>query len=114
VVRGGGYIPFIGYIVAEREYVEQNPETVTAFLAARAQADRWMRQNPDQAADVAVRWVPGTERPVAQDVDGGYAFWRRQSGDSEDDERVSAHSFISRKMMRVSRKPLQRNAFGNN
>jgi sulfonate transport system substrate-binding protein len=68
VVRGGGYIPFIGYIVALREYVEQNPETVSAFLAARAQADRWMRQNPDDAADVAVRWVPGTEQAVAEEA----------------------------------------------
>jgi sulfonate transport system substrate-binding protein len=68
VVRGGGYIPFIGYIVAQREYVEQNGETVAAFLAARAQADRWMRQNPDQAAEVAVRWVPGTERAVAEEA----------------------------------------------
>jgi sulfonate transport system substrate-binding protein len=68
VVRGGGYLPFIGYIVALRDYVEENPDTVRAFLAARAQADQWMRQNPDDAAEVAVRWVPGTEQEVAEEA----------------------------------------------
>jgi sulfonate transport system substrate-binding protein len=68
IVRGGGYLPFIGYMVTTREYAEQNPDVVEAFLAARAQADHWMRQNPDEAADVAVRWVPGTEQEVAEEA----------------------------------------------
>jgi sulfonate transport system substrate-binding protein len=49
VVRGGGYIAYIGYIVSTREYVENNPETVEALLTARAAADHWMRQNPAEA-----------------------------------------------------------------
>ncbi|HEX2030835.1 MAG TPA: ABC transporter substrate-binding protein [Actinomycetota bacterium] len=66
IIRGGGHLPFIGYIVTTREYAEQNPDVVEGFLAARAQADHWMRQNPDDAAEVAVRWVPGTEQQVAE------------------------------------------------
>jgi sulfonate transport system substrate-binding protein len=68
IVRGGGYLPFIGYLVTTREYAEENPDVVEAFLAARAQADHWMRQNPDEAAEVAVRWVPGTEQEVAEEA----------------------------------------------
>ncbi len=68
VIRGGGYIAFVGYIIALREYVENNPETVEAFLTARAAADQWMRENPDEAADVVVRWIPGTEIEVAQEA----------------------------------------------
>jgi sulfonate transport system substrate-binding protein len=68
VIRGGGYLPFIGYIVTTREYAEQNPDVVESFLAARAQADHWMRENPEDAADVAVRWVPGTEQEVASEA----------------------------------------------
>jgi sulfonate transport system substrate-binding protein len=68
VVRGGGYLPYIGYIVTTRDYAEQNPDIVESFLAARAQADQWMRQNPEEAADVAVRWVPGTEQEVASEA----------------------------------------------
>jgi sulfonate transport system substrate-binding protein len=66
VVRGGGYIPYVGYIVAMRDFVEQNPDVVERFLTARAVADRWMRDNPDEAAEAATRWLPGTELGVAQ------------------------------------------------
>jgi sulfonate transport system substrate-binding protein len=66
VVRGGGYIPYVGYIVAMRDFVEQNPDVVERFLTARAAADRWMRDNPDEAAEAATRWLPGTELGVAQ------------------------------------------------
>jgi sulfonate transport system substrate-binding protein len=68
VVRGGGYISFIGYIVAERSWVEQNPDIVDSFLTARAKADLWIRENPDEAARVAVRWLPGTREEIAMDA----------------------------------------------
>jgi sulfonate transport system substrate-binding protein len=68
VVRGGGYIPYVGYIVAMRDFVDQNPDVVQRFLAARAAADRWMRDNPDDAAEAATRWLPGTELGVAQEA----------------------------------------------
>jgi sulfonate transport system substrate-binding protein len=68
VVRGGGHIPYVGYIVAMREFVEQNPDVVERFLTARAAADKWMRDNPDEAAEAATRWLPGTELGVAQEA----------------------------------------------
>lgn len=66
VTRGGGYIPYVGYIVAMREFVDQNPDVVEWFLTARAAADQWMRDNPDEAAEAATRWLPGTDLGVAQ------------------------------------------------
>jgi ABC-type nitrate/sulfonate/bicarbonate transport system substrate-binding protein len=68
IVRGGGYIPYVGYIVAMREFVEQNPDVVARFLTARAAADQWMRENPDKAAEAATRWLPGTEPEVASEA----------------------------------------------
>jgi sulfonate transport system substrate-binding protein len=68
VVRGGGYISFIGYILGIRDWVEANPDVVTSFLAARAEADKWIRENPDQAAELATRWLPGTELNVAEEA----------------------------------------------
>ena len=70
IVRGGGHIPYVGYIVAMREFVEQNPDVVERFLTARAAADKWMRDNPDEAAEAATRWLPGTEPEVAQQAMG--------------------------------------------
>ena len=87
VVRGGGYIPYVGYIVAMREFVEQNPDVVKRFLAARAAADRWMRDNPDDAADAATRWLPGTELGVAQEA--------MQYNGAQLDPRFSACNYVA-------------------
>ncbi|WP_431873164.1 ABC transporter substrate-binding protein [Nocardiopsis eucommiae] len=66
ILRGGGYIPFIGYIITTPEYLEENGDMVEAFLTARAATDQWIRQNPEDAADSAARWLTGTEPDVAQ------------------------------------------------
>lgn len=68
VLRGGGFISFIGYIVGERNWVAQHPDIVVKFLTARAKADKWMRENPDQAAEIAVRWLPGLKPEVAKEA----------------------------------------------
>lgn len=68
VLRGGGYIPFVGYIVTTPDYIEENPDAVEAFLAARAGADQWIRENSDDAAEAAVRWLEGTEPEVAEEA----------------------------------------------
>lgn len=67
VLRGGGYVPFIGYIATTPEYLEENPEEVEAFLTARATTDQWIRANPEDAADSAARWLTGTDEQVARD-----------------------------------------------
>jgi sulfonate transport system substrate-binding protein len=68
VSRGGGFLAYIGYIVALRDFVEENPDVVERFLTARAQADLWVRENPEEAADIVVRWFPGTDHDVALDA----------------------------------------------
>jgi ABC-type nitrate/sulfonate/bicarbonate transport system substrate-binding protein len=62
VVRGGGFIGFMGFNVALRSWAERNQETIERFLAARAEADKFMRANPVRTAEVAVRWLPGLQR----------------------------------------------------
>ncbi|WUI04145.1 ABC transporter substrate-binding protein [Spirillospora sp. NBC_00431] len=68
VLRGGGYIPFVGYIVTTPKFAEENPDVVHRFLTARATADQWMRQNPAKAADAATRWLPGIKKSVATEA----------------------------------------------
>jgi len=68
VKRGGGYVANVGYMVARRDYVEQNPDIIERFLAARAEADQWVRKNPDEAAEIATRWIPGTSLDVAKEA----------------------------------------------
>ncbi len=65
VVRGGGFIGFMGFNVAIRSWAERNQETIEKFLAARAEADKFMRAEAVKAAIVAVRWLPGLRPEVA-------------------------------------------------
>ena len=66
VVRGGDVISYLGFNVAMRPWVEKNGETIEKFLAALSEADKWMRANPKQAAQVATRWIPGLKPDVAE------------------------------------------------
>ena len=66
VVRGGDLISYLGYNVATRAWIEKNGETIEKFLAAVSEADKWMRANPKQAAQVATRWIPGLKPEVAE------------------------------------------------
>ncbi|MEU0492110.1 ABC transporter substrate-binding protein [Nocardiopsis sp. NPDC006139] len=66
VVRGGGYIPYVGYIVTTPRYLENNRELIEAFLTARAASDQWIRRHPDEAAEAVTRWLTGTDLQVAQ------------------------------------------------
>lgn len=68
VQRGGGHIAFIGYIVAKREFVEENPDVVEDFLTARAEADLWMRENPEDAGELAARWLSSLDPEVANEA----------------------------------------------
>ncbi|TXL68216.1 ABC transporter substrate-binding protein [Zeimonas arvi] len=66
VIRGGDVISYLGFNVATRAWVEKNGETIEKFLAAVSEADKWMRANPKQAAQVATRWIPGLKQEIAE------------------------------------------------
>ncbi len=66
VIRGGDAISYLGFNVATRGWVEKNGETIEKFLAAVSEADKWMRANPKQAAQVATRWIPGLKQDIAE------------------------------------------------
>src|SRR5215207_395253 len=65
VIRGGDVISYLGFNVGLRPWVEKNGATIEKFLAAVSEADKWMRANPKQAAQVATRWIPGLKADVA-------------------------------------------------
>jgi ABC-type nitrate/sulfonate/bicarbonate transport system substrate-binding protein len=66
VIRGGDVIAYVGFNVATRDWAAKNGETIEKFLAALSEADKWMRANPKQAAQVATRWIPGLKQDVAE------------------------------------------------
>ncbi|HUN68989.1 MAG TPA: ABC transporter substrate-binding protein [Burkholderiales bacterium] len=66
IIRGGDVISYIGFNVGLRPWVEKNGDTIEKFLAALSEADKWMRANPKQAAQIATRWIPGIKPDVAE------------------------------------------------
>jgi ABC-type nitrate/sulfonate/bicarbonate transport system substrate-binding protein len=85
VIRGGDVISYLGYNVALRPWVQKNGETIEKFLAAVSEADKWMRANPKQAAQVATRWIPGLKQDIAE---AAMEFNIQQA-----DRRLSANNF---------------------
>lgn len=65
VVRGGGHIGFMGFLVAERGWAQQNQAVIERFLAARAEADQFMRGNAQATAQIATRWLTALNPEVA-------------------------------------------------
>jgi ABC-type nitrate/sulfonate/bicarbonate transport system substrate-binding protein len=85
VIRGGDLISYLGYNVATRAWIEKNGDTIEKFLAAVAEADKWMRANPKQAAQVATRWIPGLKPEVAEAA--------MQFNIQQNDRRLSANNY---------------------
>ena len=85
VVRGGDTIAYLGFNVGMRPWVEKNGETIEKFLAAVSEADKWMRANPKQAAQVATRWIPGLKPEVAEAA--------MQFNIQQNDRRLSANNY---------------------
>ena len=85
VIRGGDLISYLGYNVATRAWIEKNGDTIERFLAAVAEADKWMRANPKQAAQVATRWIPGLKPEVAEAA--------MQFNIQQNDRRLSANNY---------------------
>src|SRR5215208_6310365 len=85
VIRGGDVISYLGFNVGLRPWVEKNGETIEKFLAAVAEADKWMRANPKQAAQVATRWIPGLKADVAETA--------MQFNIQQNDRRLSANNY---------------------
>jgi ABC-type nitrate/sulfonate/bicarbonate transport system substrate-binding protein len=66
IIRGGDVISYLGFNVATRTWAANNGQTIVKVLAGLSEADQWMRKNPQRAAQVATRWVPGLKQEVAE------------------------------------------------
>jgi NitT/TauT family transport system substrate-binding protein/sulfonate transport system substrate-binding protein len=69
VVDGGCptcYIP--AAILTNRDTVAKKAEALRRFMVAFAEAQQWVRQNPDGAAEIAMRWIPGIDLAVMKEA----------------------------------------------
>jgi NitT/TauT family transport system substrate-binding protein/sulfonate transport system substrate-binding protein len=68
VSRGGGLICWCAMLHVPVEMAERSPALVKSLVTGYAAAAQYTRQHPDEAAEIATRWIPGLEAPVARKV----------------------------------------------
>jgi len=64
--RGGGFIGYYINMSALVDVLEKQPDMVYRYAVGLAEASQYTRQHPDEAAEIATRWIPGLEEAVAK------------------------------------------------
>jgi NitT/TauT family transport system substrate-binding protein/sulfonate transport system substrate-binding protein len=66
VTRDGGVLSYAVFMQATTQFLEQSPVLAERYVLGAAEASRYTRQHPDEAAEIATRWVSGLEADVAR------------------------------------------------
>ena len=61
VQRGGGLIGYFIDMGTLTDVMEKQPDMVYRYVLGLAEASQYTRQHPDEAAEIATRWIPGLE-----------------------------------------------------
>jgi len=84
VQRDGGYIARFGTLITLQDILDENPEMVKRYLLAFSEAQKWVREHPDEAGVIATRWIGGLDPDVARAVARTLAY----------DPRISEYSYM--------------------
>lgn len=57
-----------GITITTQKIIDEQAEALRRYLAAFAEAQQWVRGHKDEAADIAARWLPGTDRDIIRAV----------------------------------------------
>jgi sulfonate transport system substrate-binding protein len=68
VARDGGYIGYYINMAVANDLIGKSPELVERYVLGMAEADQYTREHPDEAAEIATRWIPGLDVAVAKDA----------------------------------------------
>ncbi|MBI4637291.1 MAG: ABC transporter substrate-binding protein [Candidatus Rokubacteria bacterium] len=82
VSRGGGHIGYFINMAVRNDVIEKSPDVVERYVIGLAEAAQYTRQHPDEAAEIATRWVPGLDAGVARQALRHMAF----------DPRITTHT----------------------
>ncbi len=66
IVRGGGHIGYYINMAVTNDVIEKNPALVERYVIGMAEATQYTRMHPDEAAEIATRWIPGLDVAVAK------------------------------------------------
>jgi sulfonate transport system substrate-binding protein len=65
VKRGGGYMGYSLWMGSSADYVAKNPEVVQKLVDAMAESEWYIRQHPQEAAEIATHWIEGLDAKSA-------------------------------------------------
>ncbi len=66
VTRNGGLLSYAVFMQATLPFLEQSPGLVERYVLGAAEASQYTRQHPDEAGEIATRWVTGLDVDVAR------------------------------------------------
>jgi ABC-type nitrate/sulfonate/bicarbonate transport system substrate-binding protein len=66
VSRGGGHIGYFINMAVRDDVIEKSPDVVERYVIGVAEATWYTRKNPDEAAEISTRWIPGLDAAVAR------------------------------------------------
>jgi ABC-type nitrate/sulfonate/bicarbonate transport system substrate-binding protein len=85
VTRGGGHIGYYINMAVRNELIEKSPDLVERYVIGMAEATQYTRQHPDEAAEIATRWIPGLDVAVAKQAIRHMTF----------DSRITSHTIAA-------------------
>jgi ABC-type nitrate/sulfonate/bicarbonate transport system substrate-binding protein len=66
VARGGGHLGYYINMSVRNDVIQKSPELVERYVIGMVEASHYTRHHPDEAAEIATRWVPGLDVAVAK------------------------------------------------
>jgi len=100
VQRGGSLVGYHIPMAATIDLMERQPEVVYRYAVGLAEAEQFARQHPDEAAEVATRWVPGLELPIAKKAMRNMRFDPRITKHTLDSWDENVRTLLEQKKMR--------------
>jgi ABC-type nitrate/sulfonate/bicarbonate transport system substrate-binding protein len=101
VVRGGGAIGYFIMISTSEEVVKTKPELVQQLVDAIAEATQYARQRRDEAAEIATRWVPGSDTELNKKALANMQYDARLSKYSLQNYDESQQNLVDQKKLRT-------------
>lgn len=72
--RGGGHIGYYINMAVREDVIEKSPDLVERYVVGMAEATWYTRKNPDEAAEISTRWIPGLDVAVAKKAQAQMVF----------------------------------------
>jgi NitT/TauT family transport system substrate-binding protein/sulfonate transport system substrate-binding protein len=66
LARGGGHISYYINMAVRNDLIDKSPDLVERYVIGVAEASQYTRQHPDEAAEIATRWVSGLDAAIAR------------------------------------------------